>query len=154
MTISCLNLDFHSAAYWLAGRTVFSLNRGRTVGDLCIADPAAVLAAARADIQGAITAYLREPLSSNRRPGMALEIQSLMAGAESVRRGAARNADWSAAFGPLQAEAAAFMTRSAIVLVRDRWHDIQRLGRTLLAERKLDAEMVGWILNAPQKIAA
>ena len=86
---------------------------------------------------------------------MALAIQELMARAESVRRGAAKNADWSAAFGPLQAEAAAFMTRSASVLVRDRWHDVQRLARTLISERTLDSEMICWLLNVPsQKLAA
>jgi hypothetical protein len=148
-------LDFHSAAYWLAGRTVFALNRGREVGDLSVADPVDALNSARAEIASAVTAYIHEPKSSNRRPALALTVQELMAGAESVRRGAARNADWSAAFGPMNAAAISFLSRQSIALVRDRWPDIQRLGRTLAAEKSLPAAMVGFLINAkPQKLAA
>jgi hypothetical protein len=154
-SIRMSNRDFHSAAYWLAGRAIFNLNRGREISDLSISDPVDVLNTARADIASAVAAYIREPPSSSRRAALALAIQELAAGAESVRRGAARNADWSGAFGPMNAAAVAFLARQSIALIRDRWPDVQRLGRTLLSERQLPAATVAWMLDAkPLRAAA
>jgi hypothetical protein len=139
----------------IRGRFIFGLNRGRAVVDLSVADPVDVLDTARAEIAGAVATYIGEPASSDRRGELALSLQSLMAGAEAVRRGAARNPDWLDTFGPLYAAAVAFLARQPIALIRDRWPDVQRLGRALAAEKSLSASMVGFLLNAkPQRLAA
>jgi hypothetical protein len=154
-SIRMSNRDFHSAAYWLAGRVIFNLNRGRQISDLSISDPVDTLNSARAEIASAVAAYIHEPLSSSRRGELALALQSLMAGAEAVRRGAARNPDWSGAFGPMNAAAISFLSRQSIALIRDKWPDVQRLGRTLASEKTMTAAMVGFLVNMkPQDRAA
>lgn len=146
--------DMHSPAYFLNGRAVFNLNRSRTIGDLSVADPAAVLDAAQAEIAAAIESYIHAPASDARRGALALAIQELMAGAESVRRGAARNADWADAFGPLHAASVSFLGRQSFLLVRDRWQDVQRLARTLLLEKSMTAATARWILNVKRPALA
>jgi hypothetical protein len=146
--------DFHAAAFWKSGVTIFALNRGREVGDLSITDPVDALNSARVEVASRVAAYIREPPSSNRRAAFALAIQELAAGAEAVRRGAARNPDWLDAFGPLHAAAVSFLARQSIALIRDRWTDVQRLGRTLSAEKSLSASMVGFLVNAKRPALA
>jgi len=130
--------DYHSAAYWLAGRAVLTARRPQPLTDLDISEPDAVLAAAGKEIADTLAAHHTDAA-----------LLSLAVGAAAQREGAARNAAWSDAVAPLPRR------RDARQFVANERQAIERLARALLAERKLSADMVSWILNAkPQKLAA
>jgi hypothetical protein len=81
--------DFHSPAFFLAGRSVAAVRRFLPLGDLDCTDPDSVLAGARSEI----AAVLASPNAER--------LLSLAVGAVSQRQGAARNAAWDAATNPL-----------------------------------------------------
>ncbi len=122
--------DFHSAAFWYAGRSVFAVRRGLSLGDLDIRDPDATLTEAAKEI-AASTGSL-----------------SLAVGAVAVRQGAALNPDWRDATAPLDSFALRPRMRQARKFVADNHGEILRLARTLLSERQLSVAMLGWILNS------
>jgi len=131
--------DFHSPAYFLAGRSVAAVQRFLPLADLDCTDPDAVLAAARKEIAAALGSPNAERLLS------------LCVGAVSQRQGAARNAEWDAVTNPLMPAIAMGQARK---FVSNHFAEIQRLARTMLSERKLSVGMVCWILDSKPRLAA
>jgi hypothetical protein len=145
--------DFHSPAFWLAGRAIFKQNRGHALPDFDVSNPDAVLAAAAKEIAETLAAYLNA--DPHTRPGVALELQAMMAGGTAQRRGAARNPEWGEAVARIErGPAVAFMAQQAGLFVRDHWNEIQRLARTLAAEKRLPAHMATWLVGSKPKVLA
>jgi hypothetical protein len=135
--------DYHSAAYWLAGRAVYAVRRGMPLGDLDIRDPDVVLAAAVKEIDAALAQPVWALADVRRKV-----LESLMAGAAAQKNGAARNAEWAAAMAPLsESLSIRNVAQGSRRFVSDNWSEILRLARTLLSERRLTAHMLGWILD-------
>jgi len=131
--------DFHSPAFYLAGKAVFAVKRFLPLADLDCTEPDAMLAAARKEI----AAVLPSPNAER--------LLSLCVGAVAQRQGAARNPEWDAVTNPLMQTTAMGQARK---FVSSHFSEIQRLARTLLSERRLSVGMVCWILDSKPRLAA
>ena len=128
-----MSQDFHSAAFYMAGRAVHAARTSQPLVALDVSDPNAVLSKAAREIASAVSL-----------PNAV--------GAAAQRQGAARNPARDAATAPLRAPKNEPLWIEANRFVRSERQAIERLARALLSERKLSAEMAAWILNA--KVAA
>jgi len=88
--------DFHSPAYYIAGRSVLAFKSGE-VSDLTVEDPDAVLADVSKDIERAFSEFPTAETSQQQRDAC----MAVLVGAMSQRQGAALSAEWNAVTTPL-----------------------------------------------------
>ena len=137
--------DFHSPAYYIAGRSVLAFKSGE-VSDLTVEDPDAVLADVSKDIERAFSEFPTAETSQQQRDAC----MAVLVVAMSQRQGAALSAEWNRLTTPLfQFLAAAHrVNRESRQFIIDEWALIKRLGSTLASEKKLSASQVQWSLDS------
>ena len=143
------------AAFYLAGRAVYTLATTGTVEALSVEKPHDVLTNARRDVAGAQVAFNGSP--EVRRTARSLALSTLV-GAISQSRSGLDDA-WEAAMAPIANQPALFaVAAEARKFVSENWGRIRRLALVLCAERQLNVSEVRWISNVdepqPQRMAA
>lgn len=143
------------AAFYIAGRAVYTLSTSGGVAALSVERPQDVLASAKRDVSGALAAFNGSP--EVRRTARSLALSTLV-GAISQSRSGLDDA-WESAMAPIANQPALFaVAAEARRFVSENWGRIRRLALVLATERQLNVSEVRWISNVdepqPARMAA
>jgi hypothetical protein len=135
-------MDGKSAAYWIAGRTTYSVTARRALADLSVEDPALVLDRARRWMRQTLALFFREEEEDGDHP-----VKTLLVATEACRKFNPA-LEWRLLVTDIyRAPVPEHMRANASVFVFRRWNAIEQIAEELAELKRLPAERVLGILG-------